>query len=260
MRHLAFALVLSTVVVLAGASRAAETITWDDAEKHVGQEVVVDGRVMGIHCSPTSCLLAFDPTFNRFTAVVQAESFKVLPPDVLDSTYVGRKVHVHGTITVIDKKPEIVVASPADIEVVVTKEERAKAQSDAQEAVVDRLDTLIDRIETLTERFVDAQQRLEELAASLDQRAAELAALQQTPAPPPPAAPSYGEPQPRPGYEALRSIKQGMTSDQVARLVGEPLDVQTAGNGVAIWDYGGGRTITFDQRGRASSMVGFPAP
>ena len=86
MRRLAFAIVLGTVLVTGRAARTADaTIPWDQAEQHVGETATVEGRVLGIHCSPTSCLLAFDPTFNRFTAVVQAKDFKSLPPEKLNA-------------------------------------------------------------------------------------------------------------------------------------------------------------------------------
>src|SRR5690242_11425333 len=98
--------VLAMAIVLARTAGAVDAISWNDAEKHVGEEVVVEGRVLGVHCSPTSCLLAFDPTFNRFTVIVQASSFKTFPPASLDATFSGRKVHVHGTIKAVEKKPE----------------------------------------------------------------------------------------------------------------------------------------------------------
>src|SRR5262245_670846 len=101
MRVSAFALV-ALVLALGHAAFAADPIPWDQAEKHIGEQAVVEGRVLGIHCSPTSCLLAFDPTFNRFTVAVQARSFKVFPPERLDATFVGRKVRVQGTIKEID--------------------------------------------------------------------------------------------------------------------------------------------------------------
>src|SRR5262249_4039000 len=94
-------------------ARAVDTaIPWDQTEQHVGETVVVEGRVLGVHCSQLSCLLAFDPTFNRFTAVVQAENFDRFPPSQLDALYSGRKVQVHGTIVTRDKKPEIILSAP----------------------------------------------------------------------------------------------------------------------------------------------------
>src|SRR5215813_5861019 len=117
MRRLALALMIAAAPV---ALAADGTVPWNEAEQHVGETTVVEGRVMGIHCSPTSCLLAFDPTFNRFTAVVQAKDFRLLPPDKLDAEYVGRQVRVHGTVQLLDKKPEIVVDRPEDLELVVS--------------------------------------------------------------------------------------------------------------------------------------------
>ena len=114
MRRLAFAIVLGAVLVSVRAVIGADekAIPLDQAEEHIGKTTVVEGRVLGIHCSPTSCLLAFDPTFNRFTAVVQAKDFKALPPETLNATYVGRLVRVKGKIQVLEKKPEITGTSP----------------------------------------------------------------------------------------------------------------------------------------------------
>src|SRR5215813_10349724 len=109
MRRLALALMIAAAPV---ALAADGTVPWNEAEKHVGENTTVEGRVLGIHCSPTSCLLAFDPTFNRFTAVVQAKDFKSLSPEMLNAQYVGRPVRVMGTIQLLDKKPEIVIAKP----------------------------------------------------------------------------------------------------------------------------------------------------
>lgn len=261
MRDVAFVLV-ALVLTLGHAVAAPEPISWDEAEKHVGEEVVVEGRVLGIHCSPTSCLLAFDPTFNRFTVAVQARSFKAFPPERLDATFVGRKVRVHGTIKEIDKKPEIVVDKPEDLQLVVTEQDRADERAAAEAATLDRMSDILDRIEALADRLDAAQTRLAELSQAMDERAAQLAQLQPLPAEetPLPAEPSYGTPQPRPGYEALRSIKRGMTSDQVLRLVGEPLEVESGSGGAVTWYYGYGRSVSFDARGRAQSLVGFPAP
>jgi hypothetical protein len=51
-----------------------------------------------------------------------------------------------------------------------------------------------------------------------------------------------------------------MSRAEVLRLVGEPLSVEDTGGGWSIWNYGYGRSITFDARGRVQSLVGFPAP
>ena len=265
MRRLAFATMLAAGLVASRAAAAADatTIQWSDAEQHVGETVAVEGRVLGIHCSPTSCLLAFDPTFNRFTAVVQAKDFKSLPPETLNANYVGRPVRVHGKIELLEKKPEIVVGRPEDLELVVSPKDKAEKREAAQAEVIDRMEDILDRLDELTTRIEETQARLEQVAAALAQQSAQIGELQaaassaQSVEPPPP---SYGFPQPRPAFEALRTIKRGMTSQEVARLVGEPVAVEASPNGGAVWDYGYGRTITFDGRNRATALSGFPAP
>jgi hypothetical protein len=238
-------------------------IPWNQAETRVGQQTIVEGRVLGIHCSPTSCLLAFDPTFNRFTAVVQAKDFKTLPPEKLDADYVGRQVRVHGTVQLLDKKPEIVVQRPEDIELVVSQRERAEKREAVQADLVDRLDDIIDRLDTLAAQMAQTQVALQQVAVALAQQNEQLgviAAAANAPPPPEPPPPSYGEPQPRPAYETLRTVKRGMTSDEVARLVGTPNAMESNSSGGYIWDYGYGRTVTFDRRNRAVGLSGFPAP
>jgi hypothetical protein len=251
------------------AARAAITaegaIPWDQAEEHVGETATVEGRVLGIHCSPTSCLLAFDPTFNRFTAVVQAKDFKSLSPEKLNADYVGRNVRVTGKIEILEKKPEIVISRPEDLAVVTSPQERAQKREEAANEVVDRLDEILDRLDELVVRLDETQARLDQVATALDEQGAtiaQIAAIQaeaigqsfEVP------QPSYGEPQPRPGFEALRTLKRGMTSAEVARLAGEPLSSETLPGGNVVWDYGYGRSITFDSRNRATSLTGFPAP
>jgi len=241
------------------ARAAGPVIQWDTAEQHVGETAVVEGRVLGVHCSPTSCLLAFDPTFNRFTAVVQAKDFTRFPPDQLDNRYSGKRVRVRGTIVDRDRKPEIEVSDPADLKLVETKQdrqERSAQSAEAQDQTIDRLDALLDRVETLTERMNEMQARMETLMAQLEATSQALM-VAATPPPPPPAAGPMG-PGPRPGWETMRSVKRGMSAGEVRRLVGEPQDVVPGGNGWTTWVYDDGRTISFDARGHAQSLVGFP--
>jgi hypothetical protein len=259
MRRSAVALALTLSLALP--ARAADNVVqWDTADQHIGEEAVVEGRVLGVHCSPLSCLLAFDPTFNRFTAVVQAKDFKQFPPDQLDARYSGRRVRVRGTIVDRDRKPEIVVSNPDDLKLVETKEDKQKVAADraeVQDQVLARLDVLLDRVEALTERMVAMQERMETLVAQLDERTQALMIAAATP-PPAPAPPPYVGPEPRPGWEAIRSIKRGMAASEVRRLMGDPMGVIPGGNGWTTWLYDDGRSVSFDGRGRAQSIAGFP--
>ena len=101
----------------------------------------------------------------------------------------------------------------------------------------------------MTDRLAAIQERLEAILAAR--------AARETPAPAPVPGPELP---PRAGFEALRSIKIGMTPGEVERLAGPPDQVERAGNGWMTWYYASGRSVTFDGRGRARSMTGFAAP
>src|SRR5262245_1225882 len=255
---------LLATVLLVPVARADEPISWDEADRHVGEEATVEGRVMGVHCSPISCLLAFDPSFNRFTVVIQARSFDTFPPDRLDERFSGRRVLVHGTIRKNDNKPEIEVDKPEDLRIATTKRrgERNDATEGAQQTeVFERMGAVLARVEELTERLATMQERMDTLLAQIEQRSAALAAAQAAAQPgPPPPQPSYGEPQPRPGYEALRTIKRGMSRADVQRLAGQPLTIEGGSGGWSTWYYGYGRSVSFDGRGRVQGLSGFPSP
>jgi hypothetical protein len=254
------ALLLSLVLVTI-ARADTPTVTWEEAGKHVGEEVIVDGRVLGVHCSPLSCLLAFEPTFNGFTAVIQAEKFSIFPPAELEKRYSGRKVRVRGKIVERDGKPEIILDKPEALALADVRERREQRDADRareQTEVIERLADVLDRIEELTERMVAAQERIEAVVAQMEQREATMAASY---APPPAPAPSgYGNPQPRPAYERLRTIKRGMSAADVQRLVGQPQYVEEAAGGGMTWYYGFGRSVSFDTRGRVAGLIGFATP
>lgn len=239
-------------------------VQWDAAEQHVGRAVTVEGQVVGVHCSPTSCLLAFDPSFNRFTVVVQAKDFGRFPPDDLDDRYVGRRVRVKGTVVDRERKPEIELSDPANLKVVETKEERAErvtARIEAQERALDRFEQMLARVEALIERLAETQDRMDTALAALEERSEALMVAAANPTVvqvPAGGAAAPGGPDPRPGWEVMRSVKRGMSAGDVRRLMGDPLNVIPGGNGWATWLYDGGRSVSFDGRGRAQSLVGFP--
>jgi hypothetical protein len=117
--------------------------------------------------------------------------------------------------------------------------------------MLDRLDDILDRLEVISQQLAAAEERMAGLLAQLDERQRSLAAAQEPPAAGPVA---------RPAAQALRSLKRGMSVVEVERLAGRPVRVIDNGNGWATWDYGGGRAISFDNRGRVQSLSGFAAP
>jgi uncharacterized coiled-coil protein SlyX len=256
--------VVALVLALAPPARAAESVVpWDAAEQYVGQNVTVEGRVTGVHCSQLACLLAFDPTFNRFTIVVQAKDFSRFPPAMLDARYAGRRVRVQGTVVDRDHKPEIVVEDPAKLKIVETKEERLErvtARIEAQERALERFEQMLARVEALIERLAETQDRMEAAVVALEQQSQALMVAAATPPPVVelPAPPTPLGPAPRPAWEVMRSVKRGMSAGEVRRLIGEPMNVIPGGNGWSTWFYEDGRSVAFDGRGRAQSLVGFP--
>ena len=248
-----FSLLVLALSFIATRVAADEPIAWDEAPKHVGERKTVEGRVVDVHCSALSCLLAFEPSFNGFTAVIQAASFERFPPERVQREYAGQRVRVTGTIKTIDSKPEIIVDDPTAL--VVLRDEPDPREKDeraarAQGELVDRFDEMIGRMEEMTERLAAIQERLEGILTVLAARESELAA---------PPAPASGlvQPVPRAGFEVLRTVKRGMTSTQVERLAGQPDHVEREGNGWMTWYYAYGRSVTFDARGHVSSTSGF---
>jgi hypothetical protein len=248
-----FPLLVLALSLTAAPAAADEPIAWDEAAKHVGERKTVEGRVVDVHCSPLACLLAFEPSFNGFTAVIQAARFERFPPERVQREYPGQRVRVTGTIKTIDSKPEIIVDDPAAL-VVLKDEPDPRAEHErtarAQGELVDRLDEMIGRMEEMTDRLAAIQERLEGILTVL-------AARESEPAAPPPPATGLVPPAPRAGFEAIRTVKRGMTPAEVERLAGQPEQVERAGNGWTTWYYPYGRSVTFDQRGRARSLVGF---
>jgi hypothetical protein len=254
-------LALVAVVIASAALAADEPISWEDADKHVGEEASVEGRVVAVHCSPLSCLLAFEPGFNRFTAVVQAASFDKLPPDQLEARFRGKDVRVTGKIQNRDGKPEIVVESPDAIALAGKHARRDGAGPPAERAgaeatadVMNRLADVLSRVEELTERMAAVQERMDAVLAQMEQREAALAAS----GPPPPLA--EGDGSQRQAYETLRTVRRGMSRTDVQRLYGIPGSVDNGPGGWTTWYYSDGRSVSFDGRGRVQASVGFPAP
>lgn len=233
-------------------------VSWDEADKHVGEDVTVTGKIADVHCSQLNCLLAFEPSFNRFTAVVPVNRFDIFPPEQLQANWKGKQVRVSGRIIDNGNKPEIIVQSADALRISRGERRRERDQQrqdelEAQSAAFDRLDDALGRVEELTERLAQSETRLENLLALLDQRMAALAAMQ---------APVGGEPAPAEPrtWETLRTIKRGMSARDVERLAGQPARVEQGANGWEIWYYPSGQSVSFDRRGRAQSVAGFPAP
>ena len=88
-------------------------VPWYEAGRYLGQTIQVEGRVIGVRDAGGVYRLLFDPE-ERFVVVIpKAEARRF----ALDG-YVGRLVRVTGRVRAFRGRPEIVVKSPKQIEVV----------------------------------------------------------------------------------------------------------------------------------------------
>jgi hypothetical protein len=239
------ALILLTLL-LAAPARGADVIPWQDAGKHVGEQAGVEGVVAAVHCSPLACSLAFEPTFTRFTAIIQAAKFDVFPPDQLEGRYRGKPVRVTGTIEAIDGKPRMQIAKPEAIAIVrreASRRDGAKGgEGGAEGARVTGAgrDHLPPRRRSrppglLGDRLV-ARAAYVRSAGPSWQRERSLAAAQMSPGHRPDGPPPG--PEPSAPQAAWRSAASS-ASPALDRVI-------DSGGGWTTWDYGAGRVITFD--------------
>ena len=95
-----------------------KVISWEKAGKHYGETCIVEGTIVVTHNSGKACFLSFHPNWKKyFTAVIFANKFDRFPSNPEDY-YECKKVRVRGLIKEYNGKPEIILESPEQIEVV----------------------------------------------------------------------------------------------------------------------------------------------
>lgn len=93
-------------------------ISWEEAASYYGQTVRVRGTVVAANNTGKVCFLNFHRNWKRyFTAVIFASDFDRFPgpPEKL---YLNREVRVYGLVREYQGKPEIIVESPEQIEII----------------------------------------------------------------------------------------------------------------------------------------------
>jgi len=95
-----------------------EIVPWRQAARHYGELATVEGTVVLTRRTEKACFLNFHPDWrNAFTAVIFADCFEAFPSKP-EEYYLDRKVRVTGTIREYEGKPEIILESPKQIQVV----------------------------------------------------------------------------------------------------------------------------------------------
>jgi len=93
------------------------TISWRHAARHCDEFVTVEGRIVRAYNSGKACFLNFHPNWrNTLSLVIFARDFPAFPPQP-ERFYRGKKVRVKGYIVEYKGRPEIILDSPDQIEV-----------------------------------------------------------------------------------------------------------------------------------------------
>jgi len=95
-----------------------DVIEWQEADQYYNQTKTVRGKIVASNNTGKVCFLNFHKDWRRyFTAVIFASDFDKFPEHPEDH-YVNRTVQVRGLIKEYRGKPEIILKSPSQIEIV----------------------------------------------------------------------------------------------------------------------------------------------
>ncbi len=95
-----------------------EIISWQDADKYYGQTKTVEGTIVATNNIGKVCFLNFHKNWRKyFTAVIFSSNFDEFPSNPEDY-YLNRTVRVRGLIKEYKGKPEIILKSPSQIEII----------------------------------------------------------------------------------------------------------------------------------------------
>ncbi len=95
-----------------------KAISWRDAGKYCGQIKTVVGRIVASNNTGRVCFLNFHRNWKKyFTAVIFSSDYDKFPPNPEDH-YLNHRVRVTGLIKEYKGKPEVILKSPSQIEII----------------------------------------------------------------------------------------------------------------------------------------------
>ena len=95
-----------------------KVVSWEDAGRHQGEEIVVEGTIVRTHRAEKVLYLNFHANWKRYLTLVIFVKDLPLFPGNPETIYRGKKVRVRGEVKLFKDRPEMVVRSPGDITVV----------------------------------------------------------------------------------------------------------------------------------------------
>jgi endonuclease YncB( thermonuclease family) len=93
-------------------------VPWEEAHRHAGEEIAVEGTIVRTHRAAKVLYLNFHPNWKRYLSlVILASDLHRFPQDP-EKAYKGKKVRARGEVRLYKGRPEMVVRTPEDITVV----------------------------------------------------------------------------------------------------------------------------------------------
>jgi micrococcal nuclease len=94
------------------------TVSWEEAHRHIGRHVVVEGKLVRTRRAKNVLYLNFHPNWKKYvTVVIPGRDLARFPGDA-ETFYRGKTVRVRGEVSLYKGRPEIVVRSPEAITIV----------------------------------------------------------------------------------------------------------------------------------------------
>ena len=95
-----------------------DTIPWDLAGNHIGKYMSVEGKIARTHNSGKACFLNFHNNWTRYFSLVIFQNVFHRFPEKPEEFYLDKVVRVKGKIKTYRGRPEIVLNSPHQIEII----------------------------------------------------------------------------------------------------------------------------------------------
>ncbi|OIP36157.1 MAG: hypothetical protein AUK27_02560 [Deltaproteobacteria bacterium CG2_30_66_27] len=93
-------------------------VPWEEAPRHEGEEIVVEGTIVRTHRAEKVLYLNFHPNWKRYlTIVILAKDLPHFPGNP-ETAYKGKKVRARGEVKLYKDRPEMIIRSPGDLTVV----------------------------------------------------------------------------------------------------------------------------------------------
>jgi endonuclease YncB( thermonuclease family) len=93
-------------------------IPWEEAHRHQGEEIIVEGTIVRTHRAEKAIYLNFHGNWKRYlTLVIFVKDLPLFPVDP-EKAYKEKKVRVRGEVKLYKGSPEMVVRDPANITII----------------------------------------------------------------------------------------------------------------------------------------------